>query len=108
MSDPDTSTTTAASSTAAAAAATKKRFGTFNGKWCEGEAIFGFDEVDNFTVELIPCWHSFPVQFETRHGVMCHAASKKRKKHKTWTLWKKNKKNPTRFKQKASVEKRQG
>lgn len=61
------------------------------GKWCEGEGIFGFDEVDNFTVELIPCWHSFPVQFETRHGVMCHAASEREEKHKTWTLKKKQK-----------------
>lgn len=77
------------------------------GKWCEGEGIFGFDEVDNFTVELIPCWHSFPVQFETRHGVMCHAASEREEKRKTWTL-KKKQKNTTHFKQKATVEKLRG
>ena len=44
----------------------------------KARGFFGFDEVDNFAVELIPCWHSLPVQFEMRHGVMCHAASERR------------------------------
>lgn len=38
---------------------------------------------------------------------MCHAASEREEKHKTWTL-KKTKKNTTHFKQKATVEKLRG
>ena len=54
----------------------EKYFGTFHEKWCEDED-FGLGKVDNFTVEFILCWHSFPVKFEGRPGLMCHAASEK-------------------------------
>lgn len=53
--------------------AKNKYFGTFQcEKGCEDEE-FGFGKVDNFTVEFILCWHSFPVKLR----LMCHAASKK-------------------------------